>query len=244
MIPIRFRGPLAALITVAGAAACSPAASAQVAAQPHPASVTSSQEAAIARAQADSARLPWTGADARFMTGMIGHHAQAIEMSRLAPSRITTQSIRTLAARIINAQQNEIGTMQQWLRERRQPVPAVDAGGAMTMPQGSGHEAGHDAGGHAAAGHAMAPMPGMLTADQLAQLAAARGREFDRLFLTLMIQHHRGAVAMVEELFGTYGAGQDETVFKFASDVHVDQITEIARMEQMLVALIFERGTP
>ena len=78
-------------------------------------------------------------------------------------------------------------------------------------------------------------MPGMLTEAQMKQLDQARGPEFDRLFLTFMIQHHRGAVSMVKELFDSYGAGQDETVFKFASDVNVDQSTEIARMEKMLV---------
>ena len=81
-------------------------------------------------------------------------------------------------------------------------------------------------------------MPGMLTEEQMKQLDEARGSEFDRLFLTLMIQHHRGAVSMVETLLGTYGAGQDEIVFKFASDVNIDQTTEIARMEKMLAALI------
>jgi uncharacterized protein (DUF305 family) len=80
-------------------------------------------------------------------------------------------------------------------------------------------------------------MPGMLTETQMQQLDAARGLEFDRLFLTFMIQHHKGAVSMVQELFGTNGAGQDETVFKFASDVNVDQTTEIARMAEMLVSL-------
>ncbi len=80
-------------------------------------------------------------------------------------------------------------------------------------------------------------MPGMLTEDQMRQLGQARGPEFDRLFLTFMIQHHRGAVSMVRDLFGSRGAGQDETVFKFANDVSVDQSTEIARMEKMLAAL-------
>jgi uncharacterized protein (DUF305 family) len=80
-------------------------------------------------------------------------------------------------------------------------------------------------------------MPGMLTEAQMKQLDAARGSEFDRLFLTFMMQHHRGAVSMVKDLFGTYGAGQDETVFKFASDVNVDQTTEIARMEKLLTQL-------
>jgi uncharacterized protein (DUF305 family) len=87
-------------------------------------------------------------------------------------------------------------------------------------------------------------MPGMLTEAQMRELDAARGREFDRLFLTYMIQHHRGATSMVTELFGSYGAGQDETVFKFASDVNVDQTTEIERMQRMLADLLFGESSP
>lgn len=81
-------------------------------------------------------------------------------------------------------------------------------------------------------------MPGMLSAAQLKQLDEARETEFDRLFLGFMIQHHKGALTMVRDLFGSYGAGQDQTVFKLASDVNVDQTTEIARLEKMLVALL------
>jgi uncharacterized protein (DUF305 family) len=84
-------------------------------------------------------------------------------------------------------------------------------------------------------------MPGMLTEAQMKQLDAARGTEFDRLFLTFMIQHHQGAVTMVKDLFGSYGAGLDETVFKFASDVNVDQTTEIERMQLMLMPLLLEK---
>ncbi len=164
----------------------------------------------------------WTEADVRFMSAMIGHHAQAVEMSRLAPERTTTPSVQTLAARIINAQVDEIAIMQQWLRDRRQPVPEP-------------HPTSHGM-------HEM--MPGMLSAEQFAQLEGARGPEFDRLFLTLMIQHHRGAVAMVERLLGSYGAAQDERVFKFASDVNVDQATEIARMQRMLADLLFGSPSP
>jgi uncharacterized protein (DUF305 family) len=80
-------------------------------------------------------------------------------------------------------------------------------------------------------------MPGMLTNAQLDTLDRARGEAFDRLFLTYMIQHHTGAVSMVQQLFSTYGAGQDETIFKMATDINVDQRTEIARMHRMLVAL-------
>src|SRR5690606_37033977 len=132
---------------------------------------------------------------------------------------------------------DEIARMQQWLRDRGQPVPEVRIEGmAMTVrrPGGAAH-AGHDMHAH---------MPGMLTEAQIRELDAARGREFDRLFLTYMIQHHRGAVTMVHELFATDGAGQDEDAFRLASDVQVDQITEIGRMEQMLSALATEGGAP
>ncbi|HEX2080883.1 MAG TPA: DUF305 domain-containing protein [Longimicrobium sp.] len=173
----------------------------------------------VGLAAGDSA---WTQADVEFMSSMIGHHAQAVEMARLAPERAQSESVKTLAARIISAQVDEIATMQQWLRDRGQPVPEP-------------HPTSHGM-------HEM--MPGMLTPEQFAQLEAARGPEFDRLFLTLMIQHHRGAVAMVERLFGSYGAGQDEAVFKFASDVNVDQATEIARMQRMLADLLFGSPSP
>jgi uncharacterized protein (DUF305 family) len=112
--------------------------------------------------------------------------------------------------------------MQSWLRDRRQPVPEPDPAG-MKMKMGD-------------MDHVML-MPGMLTPEQMAQLDAARGKEFDRLFLTFMIQHHQGAITMVRELFSTQGAGQDESVFQFANDVQVDQETEIARMRQMLLEL-------
>jgi len=82
-------------------------------------------------------------------------------------------------------------------------------------------------------------MPGMLTDAQLKELDTARGTEFDRLFLTYMIQHHRGAVTMVKTLFAAQGAGQDETVFKFANDVEVDQSTEIKRMFTMMLEMGF-----
>jgi uncharacterized protein (DUF305 family) len=187
-----------------------------------PAAPPQGELAAIAKARADSARHPYTAADVQFMSGMIGHHAQAIVMSDWALTHGASASIRTLSERIINAQQDEIATMQQWLRDRLQPVPDARVTGMKMMMNGAEHEM---------------LMPGMLTEAQMKQLDQARGTEFDRLFLTFMIQHHRGAVSMVKELFDSYGAGQDETVFKFASDVNVDQSTEIARMEKMLVAL-------
>jgi uncharacterized protein (DUF305 family) len=203
---------------------------------------------ALYRARADSARLRVSPADVHFMEGMIHHHAQAIVMARMAPSHGASASIRTLCARIINAQTDEIHTMQQWLRDRHQPVPEVDSTGAMVMAHDSGMAMHHDmpgmhmgqptgAPGSTSATGSMEMMPGMLTPAQLQQLARAHGEEFDRLFLTDMIQHHRGAITMVNELFSTDGAGQDQTVFKLASDVQVDQTTEVARMQRMLAQL-------
>jgi uncharacterized protein (DUF305 family) len=177
---------------------------------------------AIAQARADSARHPYTEADIQFMSGMIGHHAQAIVMANWAPTHGASPAVRRLADRIINAQQDEIGTMQRWLADRQQPVPEARPTGMRMMMNGVEHDM---------------LMPGMLTPAQMKQLDQARGPEFDRVFLMFMIQHHRGAVSMVKDLFDSYGAGQDETVFKFASDVNVDQSTEIARMEKMLLSL-------
>ncbi len=182
---------------------------------------TTSEPATVAaQVKADSIRHPYTQADVDFMSHMIGHHAQAIVMSGWAPTHGASPSIRILAERIINAQQDEIASMQRWLGDRGKPVPAATSSG-MTM-QGHSH-------------HEML-MPGMLTEAQMRQLDQARGLEFDRLFLTFMIQHHKGAVSMVKDLFGTTGAARDETVFKFANDVSVDQSTEVARMERMLAA--------
>ena len=170
---------------------------------------------AIARARADSLRYPYTKGDIDFMTGMIHHHAQAIVISRWAVSHGADAAVQRLTARIINAQTDEITLMQTWLKDRLQPAPIVDSTGTVTMP------------GVAAGGHV-----------QLKELDAARGPDFDRLFLTYMILHHRGAVTMVKQLFSQDGAGQDETVFKFANDVEVDQSTEIKRMMTMML----ERG--
>ncbi len=216
------RWATATLLTGLAATACSGAAREGVETTPRPATGSAAELEAIYRARTDSARTHFTEADVRFMTGMISHHAQALAMARLAPTHSASPSVQTLAARIINAQEDEIAAMQQWLRERGQPVPELHIMGMDVMVHG--------------AEHAM-HMPGMLTPEQLRELDRARGPEFDRLFLTYMIQHHRGAVAMVHDLFGTDGAGQDEAVFRIASDIQVDQLTEIARMERMLEAL-------
>jgi uncharacterized protein (DUF305 family) len=177
---------------------------------------------ALYRARIDSSRTRWTEADAKFMTGMIHHHAQALTMAALAPTHGASPVVRTLAARIQNAQNDEIHWMQRWLGDRGLPAPEVMEMDGEVMVHGPMHDM---------------SMPGMLTPQQMEQLRAARGEEFDRLFLTFMIQHHSGAVEMVRELFATDGAGQDEQAFKLASDVQVDQKTEIARMEQLLSRL-------
>lgn len=181
-------------------------------------------------ARVESTRARFTEADVHFMTGMIGHHAQALVMAALATTHGASRPVQTLAARIINAQQDEIDLMQQWLSDRGQPVPEVHIRGTTLMVHGAGDHAMH--------------MPGMLTQEQMLELDRARGQDFERLFLTYMIQHHRGAIAMVDELLATDGAGQDPSVFKFAADVHVDQVTEVARMERMLAALPAVPGAP
>ncbi len=163
----------------------------------------------------EEARSRYVQAEVDFMIGMISHHAQALVMSAHAEPNGAGPAVRVLAARIINAQKDEIALMQSWLDARGEPVPVVHAGGHMP---GAGH----------------AHMPGMLTQDQLDELEMARGAEFDRLFLTYMIQHHEGAVTMVRDLFRHDGAGRDEEAFKLASAIHVDQITEIERMKLML----------
>jgi uncharacterized protein (DUF305 family) len=184
-------------------------------------------QAGIAQARRDSVRRPYTAADIEFMSGMIMHHAQAVQMAKWAASHDASKSLQIYCGRVAMAQTAEIGLMKQWLAERNQPVPALDTG-AMTMHMnmpGMDH------------GPPMKMMPGMLSPAQMHQLDAARGVEFDRMFLTFMIQHHRGALQMVDTLFNTPGAAQDEIVFKFANDVQADQTTEIDRMQQMLDAL-------
>jgi uncharacterized protein (DUF305 family) len=153
------------------------------------------------------------------MSGMIGHHAQALVMAGWAPSHGASPAIRTLCERIINGQQDEIATMQRWLKDRGLPVPDARP---MKMDMGSMH-------------HEL--MPGMLTDEQMKDLDQARGPEFDRKFLTYMIQHHRGAITMVQQLFATKGAAQDEATFKMANDISADQTTEVDRMQRMLDSL-------
>ncbi len=184
---------------------------------------------AIYRQRVEAGRSRFTEADVRFMQDMIHHHAQAVEISRFVPERSASDQIHTLAARIINAQQDEIALMQRWLADREQPVPEIHEMGDQVMVHMPGDTHGME--------HDMADMPGMLSPEQVDRLRASEGQAFDRLFLTYMIEHHQGAVTMVRTLFATDGAGQDEDVFRFASDVQVDQSTEVARMQRMLDAM-------
>ena len=156
----------------------------------------------------------FTAADVKFMQGMIGHHAQAIEMVDLLKSRTNSEGMKKLAQRIELSQNDEMRMMREWLQARNQQVP--------------GEHAHHDP--------AMR-MPGMLTPEQMAQLRGVKGEAFDRLFLEDMIRHHEGALVMVRELFASPGAAQESEIYTFASDVDADQRMEIARMVAMLKEL-------
>ena len=149
------------------------------------------------------------------MQGMIGHHAQALEMTDLLASRTASENMRKLALRIEVSQADEIKMMQGWLETRGLEVPNE----------------------HAHHMHGATLMPGMLTPQEMDRLAGATGAEFDRLFLEFMIKHHEGALIMVKELFVTPGAGQESEIFAFASDVDADQRMEIDRMRAMLKEL-------
>ena len=240
-------------------------------------------------ARQDSAKMQFTQPDIDFMTGMIGHHAQALIMSSMASVNNASPSIVILTKRIINAQKDEIGIMQRWLHERNQSVPQVIIEGLQliikpgnepslvfdsaqvahavkhfnkhgsymdnthyqiihgeetnhevmvhgTMGQNE-HEMNHESMDHSGM-HDHSNMPGMLTQDQLKELALAKGRQFDRLFLTYMIQHHTGAIIMVKDLVETDGAAQEIQIGELAGEINVDQKTEIERMRLMLMEIV------
>jgi uncharacterized protein (DUF305 family) len=162
----------------------------------------------------DLSKVGHTEADTKFMQGMIGHHAQAVDMVALIADRTNNEDLKRMGLRIQVSQEDEMNMMRTWLQVRGEKIP--------------GPHSHHEPGGF---------MPGMLTNEEMAQLAAAKGVEFDRLFLLGMIKHHGGALTMVEELFKTPGAGQDGDIFAFASDVEADQRMEIERMGMMLRGL-------
>jgi uncharacterized protein (DUF305 family) len=160
-----------------------------------------------------------TKADTVFMQGMIHHHSQAIEMVELLKTRTQREDMKLLGLKIEVSQNDEIKMMKNWLKDRGEEAP-MDHGGGHMMMMGTGQE--------------MPPMPGMLTAEQMKELAASKGPAFDTLFLNGMIQHHIGALTMVDELFSSPGAGQDSIIFDFATHVDADQRMDISRMRQML----------
>jgi len=162
------------------------------------------------------------------MQGMIHHHAQAVEMVDLLRTRSRNKKLQALGNRISISQTDEMKYMRQWLEERGQPAPMDHSAMGHNMK-------GHDM--KAMGGMDMASMPlmpGMLSADQMKALTKANGTAFDHLFLTGMIQHHTGALIMVEDLFDTAGAGQDSALYDFATDVDNTQRAEIEIMKSML----------
>src|SRR5262249_47535501 len=169
---------------------------------------------------------PRSPADVEFMQGMIMHHQQAVEMTALIESHTVNKDLRLLGARISSSQTDEIKFMKRWLVARGESTSMSMTG----MP------------GMKASGESMALMPGMLTSEQMASLRKANGAEFDRLFLTGMIQHHEGALTMVKDLFDTAGAGQDADIFGFATDVDTGQRAEIKIMQAMLETGFANKG--
>lgn len=157
--------------------------------------------------------VSYTEADVAFLHGMIPHHAQALDMTALVDARTTNPALRQMALRMEISQRDEIALMESWLRDHGEPTRMPMHGGMMPH------------------------MPGMLTAAQMQSLRDASGEDFDRRFLELMIQHHEGAIFMVDRLFATPGAGQESTIFKFASEVDADQTMEIERMQFVLAGL-------
>ncbi len=207
--------PAAILLTIVACASCRTAGVDPAPQIVQPGAPGESSRVITAEKAIDLSQVQFTEADVRFMQGMIGHHAQALEMTALLPSRTSLKEMKLLAERIEVSQADEIKMMQEWLRSRGQEVPSEHA--------------------HHARGATL--MPGMLTPEEMARLSAATGAEFDRLFLDFMIKHHAGALVMVRELFSTRGAGQESEIFAFASDVDADQRMEIERMGAMLKEL-------
>jgi len=170
-------------------------------------------------ARPDLVRQPYSQADVDFMSGMIPHHAQAVLIAGWAASHGARPDLRILCERQAVAQRDEIEFMRNWLRDRGESVPAANATHHRMKMNGVEHDM---------------LMPGMLTPEELARLDKARGADWDRLFLQAMIRHHEGAITMVDDLFASYGALQDDDVYKLASDIHADQSIEIERMQKML----------
>ncbi len=208
------------LLVMIGITACSTATQQPVVSNAIPAEPTASRAPGSANVVRNAP--PRSEADVHFMSGMIPHHAQAVLIAAWAATHGARSDIRILSERIVVGQKDEIALMQYWLREHGEAVPAADATHMTMKMNGMQHDM---------------LMPGMLNDAQLAQLDKARGTEFDRLFLQAMIGHHEGAITMVDELLGATHAGQDDVVYRMASDVYADQTTEIERMKKMLATV-------
>ena len=215
MITSRIAAAAVAIAALALAPGCRSTARTQQPAIVQPGAPGETARVISAEQATDLSAVRHTPADVQFMQGMIGHHAQALEMSALVPSRTANEDIRKLAQRIEISQADEIRMMREWLQARGAPLPDE----------------------HAHHAHGAALMPGMLTPDEMKRLAAATGAQFDELFLAGMIKHHEGALTMVQELFEKPGAGQEPDIFAFASDVDADQRMEIDRMGALLARL-------
>ncbi|MEX1113541.1 MAG: DUF305 domain-containing protein [Patescibacteria group bacterium] len=200
------------------AAACQATSQADVAQTPAAAAAAAEHQhtpgMVMEPARRDTGMMHQTDPDVRFMHHMTMHHAQAVEMASLVPSRNPSRGLGLLAERIDVSQKDEIALMRRWLERRGKPLPPPP--GEHMMPMA---------------------MPGMLTDAEMASLRAATGSEFERLFLELMIKHHEGAIIMVAELMGSQGAAQDSELYALVSDIDADQRAEIARMQSMLSAM-------
>ena len=181
---------------------------------------------AVAKSAAAASGAKYTAADVQFMQGMIHHHAQAVIMAAMAPSHGAGKQLSVFCRKVMVSQRDEILLMQTWLKDHGETVPSPSTAPAHNM-----------AGMNMPMEDHTVMMPGMLSAEQMATLEKARGVDFDRYFLTYMIQHHEGALTMVATLFNAPGAGQTPEVFGFASGVDADQRGEIERMQQMLATL-------
>lgn len=171
------------------------------------------------KARPDLVAYPYTEADVNFMAGMIPHHAQAVAMASMAPTHASSKAVKLMCERQLVSQRDEIELMRMWLRDRGQRVPPANSTRHRMVMNGVEHDM---------------LMPGMLTDEEMAQLAKARGDAWDKLFLKLMIKHHEGALKMVEDLFASFGAAQGDDIYAFASDIQADQTAEIERMQKML----------
>jgi uncharacterized protein (DUF305 family) len=218
------RGPIPWLLAAALLGACGGGRGSGMAGMPG-----MSPTPARAQSTASAKAPPPSPADVKFMTMMIPHHAQAVLIAGWAETHGASPSVKTLCERIVVGQRDEIALMQSWLRDHGQPVPAGEDPHTHMAPMAGMAMSGMDM------GHEM--MPGMLNEDELAKLDAARGQEWDRLFMTYMIGHHQGAILMVNELLASQDAANDNTVYKMASDIYADQNIEIERMRQMLAAI-------